>query len=82
MEISHSHDGLGEHINKWQKVNSTRIHKPSSLPLQKHLCFNITSTLMYVPNVTTSLLFLPSNKGFSASLAQKGFFPHRGFIFP
>jgi len=66
------------------KVNLTRNHKSSSLPLNnnKHLCFNISSTLMYVPHITISLLFLPSTKGFSVSLAQKGFFPpHRGFTF-
>ena len=49
-------------------------HKWSCLPLQKHLHFDIISTLMCVTHVTTSFLFLPSNKGFSASQAQKGFF--------
>jgi hypothetical protein len=36
---------------------------------------------MYVTHVTKSLLFLPSRKGFSEILAQKGFFL-AGFIFP
>jgi hypothetical protein len=39
------------------------------------------SSLVIVFNVTDSLLFLPSSKGFSARLAQTGFFPSPWFYF-
>ena len=64
------------------KVNLTRSHTPSSLPLHKHLRFNITNTLMYVTHVTNSLLCLPSNNFFCKSGLKRIFFLTEVFIFP
>jgi hypothetical protein len=63
------------------KVYLTRHRKTSSLPLHKHLRFNITNTLMYVTHVTNSLLCLPSNNFFLQVGLEKDIFPHRGFYF-
>jgi hypothetical protein len=82
-EVSHHH-GLGEQYFM-QSLNTISVtlqcstqHQSPSLPKLTLLAWTYND---YVLNVTDSLLFLPSTKGFPARLTQTGFFPLRGFIF-
>ena len=82
-EVSHHH-GLGEQyfmrsLNTISVIlqYSSKHHSPSQ-PKLMLLAWTYTE---YVLNVTDSLLFLPSTKGFSARLAQTGFFPQQGSTF-
>jgi hypothetical protein len=83
-EVSHYH-GLGEqYFMQSMHTNSVTLqcssqHQSPSPPKFTLLAWTYND---YVFNVTDSLLFLPSTEGFSARLAQTGFFPHQGFIFP
>ena len=66
--------------NQMAKVNPIRSCKPSSLPLHKHLRFNITNTSMYVTHVTACSFYLCA-KVFLQDWLETDFFPHRGFYF-
>ncbi len=62
------------------KVNPIKSLKPSSLPLNKHVRFNITNTSMYVTHVTACSFYLCA-KVFLQDWLEMDFFPHRGFYF-